>query len=80
MGIFFQTLLFSIVAFLLIGCHSLKIHPKTGNEKYCLVDYEKHTVDCSYTSMKACRERYKDTTAKVCFPREALTSQTIEDI
>ena len=76
----FHIRLLSIFALLLTGCHSVRKFPRTGGHKYCLVDYEHHLVDCSYDSMAACRERYQNDTAKICFPKAAITNEVINAI
>jgi len=62
--------LFSLL-FLLTSC-SMKSFVRTGYAPVCLVDYTSKTIDCSYASMNACRDRYENGHPRICFPGSNL--------
>lgn len=55
---FYRIVLLSSISFLLMGCHSIRTLPRTGNDAYCLVDYKLQTVDCSYNTLEDCTKVY----------------------
>ncbi len=62
--------LFSVLL-LMTGC-SLHSFVRTGYAPVCLVNYLAKTIDCSYATMGACREKYEEDKVSVCFPGKDL--------
>ena len=50
----------------------MKSFVRTGYAPVCLVDYTSKTIDCSYASMNACRDRYENGHPRICFPGSNL--------
>ena len=66
-----MTLFLFSVLFLLGGC-SLHSFVRTGYAPVCLVNYQTKTIDCSYATMRACRDKYEENKVGVCFPGKDL--------
>lgn len=56
---------------LLTGC-SMHSFVRTGYAPVCLVNYQAKTIDCSYATMKVCRDKYQEIKGSICFPGKDL--------
>jgi hypothetical protein len=63
-------LLFSLL--LVLPTDSFKSFAKSGHEDYCLVNYQKKTVQCDYKTLNECREQYANHVSSLCFTRKSL--------
>ena len=64
---------FLIGLLIMSGC-SIKSFVRTGYASYCLIDYKFKSIDCSYPTMKACRDQYTNGKECVCVPSRDLTT------
>jgi len=63
-------LLFSLM--ILSPDYSFKHYSKKGNGDICLVNYQTKSIDCSYKTMKQCRDQYETVKGTLCFSRKSL--------
>jgi hypothetical protein len=58
-----------------VNPEAFKHFKKSGTAQYCLVDYQKKTVQCEYKTMDECRDQYDNHRIIICFSRRSLKLQ-----